>query len=170
MGLTVKWGEAEFQGLARLAEQVEALEKGGFDRICRQLAKEAARQLYTACVKRTPVGVPPDGLDAETRQQYWSCYTGGSLRRAWRISRVEKRGSDYVVEVENNSEYASYVEYGHRQQPGRYVPALGRRLKAGFVPGRFMMTLSVQEVEGRLPGMLEKKLYAKLKGAFEDVQ
>ena len=44
------------------------------------------------------------------------------------------------------------------------------RLKAGFVPGRFMMTLSVQEVEGRLPGMLEKKLYAKLKGAFEDVQ
>ena len=28
-------------------------------------------------------------------------------------------------------EYASYVEYGHRQEPGRYVPALGKRLKNG---------------------------------------
>ncbi len=22
-----------------------------------------------------------------------------------------------------------YVEYGHRQEPGRYVPAIGKRLK-----------------------------------------
>lgn len=33
--------------------------------------------------------------------------------------------------------YAQYYEYGHRQTPGRYVPQIGKRLKAQFVKGRF---------------------------------
>lgn len=34
------------------------------------------------------------------------------------------------------AEYAPHVEYGHRQTPGRYVPAIGKRLKASYVPGQ----------------------------------
>lgn len=34
------------------------------------------------------------------------------------------------------AKYAPHVEYGHRQTPGRYVPAIGKRLKASYVPGR----------------------------------
>ena len=66
----------------------------------------------------------------------------------------------------NSTEYASYVEFGHRQRPGRYVPALGKSLKAGWVKGRFMLTISEQEVEAQLPALLEKKLYTLLKGVF----
>jgi hypothetical protein len=43
------------------------------------------------------------------------------------------------------------------------VPQIGKRLKEGWVKGRFMLTISVQELEHQMPSLLEKKLYAKLK-------
>lgn len=136
--------------------------------------------------KRTPVGVKPKfdepktvkvkGASGKTRSfltksgaildQYWAGYTGGTLRDAWTILPIEKQGNNYVITLVNNTEYASYVEYGHRQTPGRYVPALGKRLKAGWVKGRFMMTVSIQEVEQLAPAILEKAIYQALKGVF----
>ena len=100
-------------------------------------------------------------------QRYWSGYQGGTLRRAWTILPIEKQGGSYTVTVVNPTEYASYVEYGHRQTPGRYVPALGKRLKASWVPGKFMLTISTQEVESQAPKLLEKRLYAFLKGCLD---
>ena len=79
---------------------------------------------------------------------------------------MEKQGNNYVVTIVNNTEYASYVEYGHRQRPGRYVPALGKSLKASWVKGRFMLTISEQELEKELPALLERKLYTLLKDVF----
>lgn len=38
--------------------------------------------------------------------------------------------------VGTNVSYAPCVELGHAQQPGRYVPAIGKRLKASFVQGK----------------------------------
>lgn len=38
--------------------------------------------------------------------------------------------------IGTNVSYAPYVEMGHHQEPGRYVPALGKRLKKSFVPGK----------------------------------
>ena len=40
------------------------------------------------------------------------------------------------VYVGTNVEYAPYLELGHHQQPGRYVPAIGKRLKASWVAPR----------------------------------
>ena len=100
----------------------------------------------------------PDYATEEAKQQYWAGYTGGTLRDAWTVLPIEKQGNNYVVTIVNNTEYTSYVEYGHWQRPGRYVPQLGLRLKNSWVPGRFMLTISIQEVENALPGLLEKKL------------
>ena len=98
--------------------------------------------------------------------KYWSGYEGGTLRDAWTILPVEKQGDQYIVTVVNNTEYASYVEYGHRQTPGRYVPALGKSLKASWVKGRFMLTISTQELETQAPALLQQKLYLFLKEVF----
>lgn len=100
------------------------------------------------------------------RDKYWSGYEGGTLRDAWTILPVEKQGDQYIVTVVNNTEYASYVEYGHRQTPGRYVPALGKTLKASWVKGRFMLTISTQELETQAPALLQQKLYLFLKEVF----
>ncbi len=39
---------------------------------------------------------------------------------------ISKEGDTYKVEIVNPVHYASYVEYGHRQEPGRYVAAIGK--------------------------------------------
>ena len=114
------------------------------DRFFRGTAKELAVRLRDAAAARSP----------------------GALRDAWTVHPVEKRGNEYIVTVENSAEYASFVEFGHRQEPGRYVPELGKQLEKDWVEGRFMLTASEQELEARLPELLERKLYSLLKGVF----
>lgn len=111
----------------------------------------------------------------EQYQKYWSGYTGGTLRRGWtggqamdgaayaKQMNVARSGDSYVIEVTNSVQYASYVENGHRQKPGRYVPALGKQLKAGWVNGQFMLKISTQEIEQMTPGILERKIENFLK-------
>lgn len=71
---------------------------------------------------------------------------------------VKRSGKQYIIEIKNPVEYASYVEYGHVQTPGRYVPALGKRLKKAWTPGKCMMTISEQELQSIAPQILEKKI------------
>lgn len=111
---------------------------------------------------------------------------GGTLKRAWTASsesqaesgstpnaanfarnmKVKKIGTSYQVTITNPMQYASYVEYGHRQTPGRYIPAIGKRLKKSWVPGVFMMTISESEVQKEAPRILRKKLKARLQEVF----
>jgi len=46
---------------------------------------------------------------------------------------TKKEGGDIVATIGTNVEYSPYVELGHHQEPGRYVPALGKRLVADWV-------------------------------------
>ncbi len=71
----------------------------------------------------------------------------GQLRESWELLDAYKDGNTYCITLYNPVEYASWVEYGHSQQPGRYVPAIGKRLVRDFVPGIFMVKLSKEEVE-----------------------
>lgn len=105
-------------------------------------------------------------------------HTGGSLRRGWTAKTAEeaasggkqdpyayaetltiaKAGREYRIEIVNPVPYASYVEYGHRQKPGRYVPALGKRLTKPWAKGTFMLTVSEQELRAKAPALLDEKL------------
>ena len=117
--------------------------------------------------------------DAARLQQYWGGYQGGTLRRGWtggkkvkaedyaQELKVHHIGNNYVIEIVNPVEYASYVEYGHRQTPGRYVPALGKQLVQGWVKGKFMLTVSEEEIQRDAPRVLENKLKKKLGDIFK---
>ena len=72
------------------------------------------------------------------------------------------------MEIINPVEYASYVEYGHRQTPGRYVPAIGKKLKSGWVEGKLIMTNSVKELQKDAPKIIEKKVQKFLEGVFNN--
>jgi hypothetical protein len=95
---------------------------------------------------------------------------GGNLRRSWTIGQVFKNGNLYSVEVINSVFYASYVEYGHRQTPGRFVAVLGKKLKRAWVPGRFMLTISENEIKENMDAILEKKLDSILKKVFDNAK
>ena len=107
---------------------------------------------------------------------------GGTLRRGWTAKteeeaksgstpntmsyltslKVQQIGREYRLTITNPVKYATYVEYGHRQTPGRFVPVLGKRLKNGWVKGQFMMTISRDELVAEAPAILAKKLDAFL--------
>ena len=54
----------------------------------------------------------------------------GNLRRS--IS--HKEPDDFTSVIGTNVKYAPFVELGHHQQPGRFVPAIGKRLVRDWVP------------------------------------
>lgn len=157
-----RWGKAEFEQLKRLNDRLEKLSKVDVDAFYRTAAQDLAGRLLSKVKKRTPV-------------------VYGTLRDAWAVMPVGHRGNHYTVVVLNNLRYASYVEYGHRQQPGRFIPGYweegrfvydpeadgGMVLKDSWVKGRFMLTISTQELEQQAPPLLEKKLYKFLKGCFD---
>ena len=121
-------------------------------------AKELAARLLAKVIKRTPVGQYP----AETGKK------GGTLRRGWtggessnakaysNSLKVNKVGNDYVIDIINPVEYASYVEFGHRT-----------RNHKGWVEGKFMLTISEDEIRNSAPTILQKKLKDYLKGCFK---
>ena len=49
---------------------------------------------------------------------------------------THQRMDEHTEVIGTNVEYAAPVELGHHQEPGRYVPAIGKRLKKSFVPGK----------------------------------
>ena len=162
-----RMGKVDFSELQKFVDKVETvLDEDQVQLFMEACAKELAARLLTKVIKRTPVGVYPDRV-------------GGTLRRGWTAEKqqdvmtyvnslnVTHSGDSFTIEIVNPVEYASYVEFGHRQKPGRFVPAIGKRLKAKWVEGKFMLTISSQEVQEAAPGVLERKLQRKLGEAFQ---
>lgn len=157
-------GGFDFSQLEELQNRISNMESFRDD-LCRECADELAARFYRKVVKRTIPGQAPD-VDEETYNKYWSNYRGGTLRRNWDVafneSQTVKKGDTFERTLTNNTKYASYVEFGHRQQPGRFVPALGKRLKSAFVEGNFAMTKSEKEIQAIAPRLCQKKLDQKI--------
>ena len=174
--------KVDFKELEKFADRISKLKQKDIDNFNEDAIKELAQRLFAKVIKRTPVGKKPTlkmlGGESKTVkakgnsgkskdflskqgaiiEQYWNGYVGGDLRRGWTIGSVTKTGTGYQIEVINPTEYASYVELGHRQEPGRFVPMIGKQLKKGWVPGKFMLTISEKELERDAPRILENKL------------
>lgn len=166
-----RWGKVDYRELKELRDNLEKLQRVDMEAFCSQMSKEIAARLLRRVKQRTPVGdyevityKRKDGSTISFNQGK----QGGTLRNNWKIqSNVTKKGVVYEIEVFNPIEYASYVEYGHRQQVGRFVPHIGKRLKSGWVEGQFMLKISEQEVQALAPKLLEKRLNEKLKEVFD---
>ena len=135
--------KVQCDGLKEFKKIIEEMEKEK-EQLMIDTIKELAARLLRKVIKRTP---------SDT----------GNLRRNWTVSDVRKNGENYEIEVSNSAEYASYVEFGHRQTPGRFVPAIGKRLKKSWVKGKFMLTISENELQKQAPAVIEKKITEWLK-------
>lgn len=82
----------------------------------------------------------------------------GDLRRSWTLTGPDKKGLKFEMDLANNLEYAEHVEYGHRQEPGRFVPAIGKRLKADFVPGSYMLRDGTRRLEETLGPAVQREV------------
>ena len=119
--------KADFSEIRKAAESLSQAQVKVF---IETVAKEVAARYLRKAVKKTPVDE-------------------GNLRRSWDVEVADKGGGCEII-LTNSSEYASYVEYGHRQTPGRYVPAIGKSLKKSWVTGQFFLTKAELELGKRI--------------------
>lgn len=70
----------------------------------------------------------------------------GNLRRKWAIGEVKADANEASVEIINNAEYASPVEFGHKTRGG------------GFVPGRFMLKQGMDETEKQAASIIDTEM------------
>ena len=82
----------------------------------------------------------------------------GDLRRSWELTGPDKKGLKFEMDLANNLEYVEFVEYGHRQEPGRFVPAIGKRLVADYVPGSYMLRDGTRRLEETLKPAVQKEV------------
>lgn len=60
---------------------------------------------------------------------------------------VRARAKTYDEAGDAVGKVTNAIEGGHRQQPGRYVPAIERRLTRDLVPGKYMYQRSQQDLD-----------------------
>lgn len=155
-----KWGKVDYKQLKEFQKKLQQLNDKQQE-FCEAAAKELAARLLAKVIRLTLPGQYPKG----------SGMSGGTLRRGWTSKSheeaasgsgkpaasagatyaqslpIQKQGNAFVIDIINPVEYASYVEYGHRTRGG-----------GGWVRGKFMMTVSVAELQKDAPKILEKKL------------
>ena len=111
-----------------------------FDLFLQDFLIDMAERVIDRTKKRTPVGTPEStGIPG---------YVGGSLRGAWQLGDITKKSDTLEVEILNGMEYATFIEYGHRITSGG--------ITIGWREGRFMLTISTDEVRKQMPLRFEK--------------
>lgn len=150
-------GTFNFQDFEKIKNNLEKLNQEQVDLFIDACAKELAARLLAKVIKRTPVGDYPNTSGKK----------GGTLRRGWTGGKnssavayadsltIHHFGDAYVIEIINPVEYASYVEFGHRTANHK-----------GWVNGRFMLTISEQEIQQAAPAIIEKKLMKQMGELF----
>lgn len=143
MGNAVK---INLEGFKELEKSLTKIQKDVDDFIV-SLSKEIAARLLAKVIRRTLPGKYPKNSGKK----------GGTLRRGWTAGKniddfiegvqVNKRGGIYEVVIKNSVEYASYVEFGHM-----------KRNHKGWVPGKFILTVSEEEIKGDLERIIQNKL------------
>lgn len=143
-------------GMKKLQKQLNKIQQGNVEAFIDACAKELAARLLAKVIKRTPVGQYPASSGKKAVH-----FAGAGLPKPWRSGKREKAsakayadsltihhyGNTLVIEIVNPVEYASYVEYGHRTANHK-----------GWVQGRFMLTISEQEIQNIAPKVLESKI------------
>ncbi len=81
----------------------------------------------------------------------------GDLRNHWK-HKVVKNGDSYIITIYNDLEYASFVENGHRIVIGGQT--------VGWVEGKFMLKLTMDEMERLAPNMWKKEIEEEMRGLF----
>lgn len=139
------------QDLENLMEKLKGMEDDLPD-MHEAVLKRLAGELMRSLKKNTPVDT-------------------GTLRRNWSLDTVEyetdKKGGRALVS--NNTEYAEYVEYGHRQEVGKYIPKLGKQLVKPWVEGSFYVAKSTAELERKVDKVSQKALEKWLGDKLKDV-
>ena len=157
--MRLKWDIRELTDFGDRVGDVKNL-----DKYLSKAPQEIAKKLHQMLITNTPV-------DFGTLQAFWQTEENYSYI-------VEKTGSGYEVTLINRAIYALWVNDGHRQRPGRFIPGYwegkhfrydpnadgGMVLKKSWVDGKFFVEKSILQVENS--AVIEKIINKQLKDWF----
>lgn len=130
----------------------------------------SVEQQYSEFIKELLLDVAKDTL---TSTKELTPVHHGSLRENWKITNVTQHDNIYEIQIFNTLYYASYIEDGHRQRVGRFVPGYidssgyfqyqrnypgGIVLKKPFVNGFHMCRISLERVDSDMKSRFEREL------------
>lgn len=139
------WG-VDLREFKQLQDKISKMDRE-FENFLKEYMVEMAERVIAKTKPRTPVGTPEStGIPN---------YVGGTLRRNWQLGKIIAEGKKISVEILNPTEYATEVEYGHRIMGGA-----GHSIEVGWKDGRFMLTISVNEIRNQMPLRYAQKLKA----------
>lgn len=130
-----------------------------YDGFCRKFLLQQALKVLANTKRLTPVKT-------------------GDLRNRWELTDVKKVVNGYEIQIFNSLYYASYIEDGHKQQVGRFVPGVfingrfeyqkgaktGIVLKKPFVNGFHMCRISINRIENTMQSDFNKAFKAFKEG------
>ena len=148
---------AEFQkNLEGLANSMEETQK--------RIVNQAVNIGFAHTVANTRIGVYPreinfvvnSGKDNEKKVSFKTVNLklGGTLRRRWKMSRTRKDGNSFVGGYSNNTDYAIYVNNGHR--------IVSKGVTVGYWPGYHMLEIGMRMGERAMPLIFRDEI-ARLK-------
>lgn len=160
--MKLKWDFSEFK---QFANNLQDFSK--FEQFAQQATKEIAEKLHKMLIQNTPV-------DFGTLQAFWETEENYSYV-------VERKDTGFEVTLVNRALYALWVNDGHRQQPGRFIPGywIGNRfrydpnakggmvLKQSFVKGKFFVEISIVQLIGT--NQIEQIIYKQLQKWWKGV-
>lgn len=159
-----KFVEIDFKELKEFQMEIKKLIDEG-DSFLKQAITNIALRAIRKIKQRTPVDT-------------------GTLRNAWRIKEIKKIGGQYVAFIVNETVYAEFVEYGHRvglnkgsikkstkkvkKAKVKAKSKVGKaKVENGYVRGRFMMTISMWEIEKEMDRIIQREFEKWLKSRIE---
>lgn len=82
----------------------------------------------------------------------------GTLRRNWQASNAKHFGGVFLIDIYNNTEYAPFIENGHRIVRG------GRTV--GYHSGVFMLRDAIKEVDDNWDKLVGKRFLKAVENIF----
>ncbi|WP_304125728.1 HK97 gp10 family phage protein [Levilactobacillus namurensis] len=136
--------DKEFQAWAKRVNEKIATDKvkHGMEVTMRRVKAQSMRMVKA----KTPVGKYPKS----------SSRVGGHLRRTWHVDGPFITGTVIALKLYNNTEYAPFVENGHRTRGG-----------GGWVEGRFMLKNTVTEIDGEMPQLIAPSFEQAIRGLLD---
>lgn len=157
--MKLKWDLTEWVEFGQRLTSAE-----DFDQYIGKAVQEITKKLHKMLITNTPV-------DFGTLQAFWKTSENYNYL-------VEDKGSVYEVTLLNRAIYATWVNDGHRQRPGRFIPGYwegkhfrydpnaneGMVLKKSWVQGRFFVEKSILQIENSVA--VEKIINTQLQKWF----
>lgn len=151
--------EIKFGAIKKLKENIkkEFGEKVDATELVDDILRDAGKRCLGKTMERTPTDT-------------------GKLRGSWRMSDVRHRGFYNTITIENEEEYTTYIEFGHRFTPkarrflaanGILDPSKPTKSEKGWYEGHFMATKSIEETKEELPEIVEEMMIKKLSEIFQ---